>query len=970
MSTSRNKTFLTVFLFATSLLFSSATLRAAVYQEAGGVVVIEAYHFDYRNYEFTDAAIPHHFHIVPDENGTDQWADTGNNPNDPSGLNMIANSRSGHYIQIVPDNGQNKGNCATCPNKNVGFPPYVEYKVNITTVGTYQLYLRQVGWDGGSDSFFAQILEFAPPGPGPNFYRYAPDPDSGDFAALRNNPADATTADQGWSGYAAPAPRVDGGGGEVKALYNITTPGLYSIRLSQREDGAAVDAVILQLASLPAPVNSPPPPESAISVTAPPYVRAVEPTPGQEQVPPDNNVGGQIVDGVTKQVNTNSIRLVVDGLTVSPSITKTGSVTYVAYQPSPLLTSGKAITWTISFSDNAVPPASYSNSFPFTVLAYSPIPTNFATPPGTVDLTKPGFRIKPYQTTEANPVGNSIAWTEEQLKGLHGPNTADLTGVDASGYLAWTNVVNFDIDGPAGVGTGQNFIPSELFPGQTVAGPYDNSALEVLTYLNLKAGVYRMIVNSDDGFKVSVGADPRDVAGLVLGSFDDPAGRAATDSLFIFVVQTDGFYPFRLVWQNGGGGASVEWFTQNVFGRKALVNSSTNGTVAVKAYRSGPSLPYISRFSFTPVGFSLDYNDNGGIVINKDTIQVTLDASPVTANVGKTNGVTTISYTSPTILASGSTHTIGLTFSDTSSPPVTRTRSVDFTLGTYATIPPGYAVGAPDTTKPGFKVRVNQIDDPGPTVEPNTIAFAEQQLAGMVTNAATGQLYTNSATANPADNSFVYPETGVINYDATGTGNNGNFTPDNQMPGFPGSGPTGGSDNAAAEILTYLTLPAGLVTMGVNSDDGFRLSPATSVSDPQNALTLGIFDAGRGAADSLFDVYVQQAGTYPMRLVWENGNGGANVEWFTVLADGSKILINDTNAVALKAYRAAAGAQPAVRITSARINNGIITIQWTGGGTLESTLSLTSPVWTSTGNSSGTFSEPATGTTKFYRVKL
>src|SRR5262249_7080752 len=148
-----------------------------------------------------------------------------------------------------------------CPNENVGFPPYVEFKVNITTLGTYQLYLRQVGWDGASDSFFGQILEFAPPGPGPNFYRYAPDPDSGDFAVLINaatddpigraDPANAI----GWNGFAAAAPRVDGGGGEVKALYNITTPGLYTIRLSQREDGAAVDAFILQLASLPAPTN-------------------------------------------------------------------------------------------------------------------------------------------------------------------------------------------------------------------------------------------------------------------------------------------------------------------------------------------------------------------------------------------------------------------------------------------------------------------------------------------------------------------------------------------------------------------------------------------------------------------------------------------------------------------------------------------------------------------------------------------
>src|SRR5437667_12532086 len=280
-----------------SLGFSAVYSKAAVYQEAGGRVVIEAVHFDYRSFESTDAAIPHHFHIVPDEDGvtsaTHPWGDTGWNPNDPNGLNMFANSRTGHYVQIVPFAPQNKGNCPTCPNENVGFPPYAEYKVNITTTGLYQLYLRQVGFDGSSDSFFAQILEFAPPGPGPNFYRYAPNPDSpGDFAALRNIPSDATTENQGWSGYAAPAPIVNGGDNtppnEVPAVYNITTPGLYTIRPSQREDGSAIDAIILQLASIPVRSN-PGPAEPGLSTINLPYVRAVDPTPGQQQVPPDNN---------------------------------------------------------------------------------------------------------------------------------------------------------------------------------------------------------------------------------------------------------------------------------------------------------------------------------------------------------------------------------------------------------------------------------------------------------------------------------------------------------------------------------------------------------------------------------------------------------------------------------------------------------------------------------------------------------
>src|SRR5439155_25422315 len=115
--------------------------HADVYKEVNGVVCIDAIHYDYRNFEFTDAPIPHHFHIVPDEDGVTSAAHPSGDTHSPD----FANSRTGHYLQILPDSGANNGNCPTCPNENVGFPPYAEYKVQITTAGEYQLYLRQMG---------------------------------------------------------------------------------------------------------------------------------------------------------------------------------------------------------------------------------------------------------------------------------------------------------------------------------------------------------------------------------------------------------------------------------------------------------------------------------------------------------------------------------------------------------------------------------------------------------------------------------------------------------------------------------------------------------------------------------------------------------------------------------------------------------------------------------------------------------
>ena len=58
------------------------------------------------------------------------------------------------------------------------------------------------------------------------------------------------------------------------------------------------------------------------------------------------------------------------------------------------------------------------------------------------------------------------------------------------------------------------------------------------------------------------------------------------------------------------------------------------------------------------------------------------------------------------------------------------------------------------------------------------------------------------------------------------------------------------------------------------------------------------------------------------------------------------------------------------QIDSIQVASGTVTIKWSNGGTLESAPTLTNPTWTSTGNSSGSFSEaaPATGN-KFYRVR-
>src|SRR6266516_6395985 len=226
------------------------------------------------------------------------------------------------------------------------------------------------------------------------------------------------------------------------------------------------------------------------------------------------------------------------------------------------------------------------------------------------------------------------------------------------------------------------------------------------------------------------------------------------------------------------------------------------------------------------------------------------------------------------------------------------------------TIPSTYRLPstAGDATKPGFVWNFHQVS----SGQPNSLAFTELQLAGQKGNniadpTAQGVAIAPGAPPNPATAPILFEIATVINVDKN-AGSHGTFTPEDQMPGLqPGATFT---DNTAAEVLSYLDLPVGTVTMGVNSDDGFRVTIGGSApQDKFNGVNVGQFDAGRGAADTIFKFVVQQAGIYATRMIWENGGGDANVEWFSVAYAGTtRVLVNDVAGGGIKAFRAVTGA--------------------------------------------------------------
>ena len=203
----------------------------------------------------------------------------------------------------------------------------------------------------------------------------------------------------------------------------------------------------------------------------------------------------------------------------------------------------------------------------------------------------------------------------------------------------------------------------------------------------------------------------------------------------------------------------------------------------------------------------------------------------------------------------------------------------------------------------------------------------------------------------------------------------GDFMSDTSIPGLPGL--TSSYENAAAEVRTWLDLPAGTITLGVNSDDGFRMSIGGSSPSDQFAVKVGEFDGGRPSGDTLFTFTIAKAGIYAVICTWENSCCGASMEMFSVKSDGSKVLLNDTANGGIKAYRAVTSAArayaqkvvPSVGAASARGDTPVLVELVDGANPISPTkvkLSVDGTVVKATISKSGNVTTIAYNASKLY----
>lgn len=391
-------------------------------------------------------------------------------------------------------------------------------------------------------------------------------------------------------------------------------------------------------------------------------------------------------------VLTASIEVQLDGEVVTTSNVKAGDRTDITYD---LLAAGKTLlpggtdhTVTVNASDDGGNDYTFERAF--TVGPYLTVPADYAV----ASATGAGMNIDVYQTAQApSPGQNSIATTEhwwargfteggvpwEDQKLDWWPQFAD--GITTVNWVASHELYGGDI-GPTPAGGPDNFnsalpasgpIANDLLPGiPGMLASYDNYVVEVFTYLQLDAGYYRMGVNSDDGFKVSVAQGQPGPLGMMLGQFD--GGRGASDTTFDFAVTKSGYYPIRLLQWQGGGDASCEWFTVNLeTGEKTLVNGAG---ASVKAYMDATGRARVSRVlpadgylgSEQQPTIRIELED-GSTQVDGASIKLSVAGIEVTPTVTKSGTTTTVTYTPDAPLPSGFTD-VTFVAQDTGTPPL------------------------------------------------------------------------------------------------------------------------------------------------------------------------------------------------------------------------------------------------------------------------------------------------------------
>ncbi len=353
---------------------------------------------------------------------------------------------------------------------------------------------------------------------------------------------------------------------------------------------------------------------------------------------------------------------------------------------------------------------------------------------------------------------------------------------------------------------------------------------------------------------------------------------------------------------------------------------------------------------------------DGSNPVDPATAKLRVNGQQVNASAAKSGNVTLVKYAPSGLWAPGTTYNLNLAYNDG------QARSYDwtFTAANYPVLTP--AMKVTNATLPGFVWRVHQNQANQDTTMQKVLDAMSGKLGldNLADPNATGVASAPGIPDTPGMAPMTFNIPTVINVSQTAGTTWGTFVPDEQMPGIPGL--TGGNDGIAVQVDTFIQLPSGFITMGVNSDDGFRTTAGFLNDTP---LLLGEYDGGRSSADSIFQFGVQEAGVYAFRTLYVEGGGDASLEWFLIKDDGTRLLVNDTAGGGAAAFQQGTipSAPATVTLTYTVNSSGQIILNWSAG-TLETSDNVTGSYQTVTPVTKPYVVNPHDTAQKFYRVKV
>ena len=651
-----------------------------------------------------------------------------------------------------------------------------------------------------------------------------------------------------------------------------------------------------------------------------------------DTIPGDEDSGVDPSTSIAFVIDPGTVGVNVETLSLSPagdpdtelaitSETNDDGQLVVTHDPESSFPFGEVVSVVLGFDDLSGTPG--GGTLTFTV-DDPHVPERFD-----IDKDNRGFLLLTKINTEIN-TSNNHARAENQLfnRGQFRPNGEPAENLaepflydyenedfviygDQQTYIIEEDVINYDQDAtpeaPTGVGeVGEN----GPIPG--VGSTNNGIAMEGITFLEFEGpGYFQMGFNSDDGFKLTTGPNFRAPDAPIAGEFE--GGRGAATTAFSILIPEAGLYPFRFIWYEGGGGANLEWWHVGSGGERILINS--DHPEAIKAWRPDnpldilppvlPSSPVAGSTGVAPNGaLAFQIGDGGAVSLNPDDFVLNIEgigAVEPTITKDDETGLYSITWAPSELFAPGENVNATLEYSYGSGDnKTTKTLALDYMVENYPKV--GFPVSNP--SDPGFNFAISEVglvEDVGINPEllmqfPNTIGRAETQLAGLLTfNENYDNLEWNTADQVIDSVPRVDIEQPIVSL--------GGFFEDFdnfiELPGW--TGESLDLTTTAVELSGFIELPEGYTRFGLNVAGGARITIGGADESSSNPASLfQSFEwlstpATPGYHEEQFGVFVEQAGVYPIRIVYFQGGSFADsigIEFYSVTPTGERVLVN------------------------------------------------------------------------------